>query len=37
MDTAGAENSCRENDVNTIVFQNKSQLLRTKVGVVVQK
>ncbi|XP_037983304.1 protein aurora borealis isoform X2 [Motacilla alba alba] len=30
MDTAGAENSCRENDVNTIVFQNKSQLLRTK-------
>ncbi|XP_068251571.1 protein aurora borealis isoform X2 [Nyctibius grandis] len=30
MDTAGAENSCRENDVNTNVFQNKSQLLRTK-------
>uniref|UniRef100_A0A8C5IRE1 Protein aurora borealis n=1 Tax=Junco hyemalis TaxID=40217 RepID=A0A8C5IRE1_JUNHY len=30
MDTAGAENSCKENDVNTIVFQNKSQLLRTK-------
>ncbi|XP_025976620.1 protein aurora borealis isoform X2 [Dromaius novaehollandiae] len=30
MDTAGAENSCRENDVNTHVFQNKSQLLRTK-------
>ncbi|KAM4788724.1 protein aurora borealis isoform 2-T2 [Cyanocitta cristata] len=30
MDTAGAENSCRENDVNTVVFQNKSQLLRTK-------
>ncbi|NXY05257.1 BORA protein, partial [Pteruthius melanotis] len=25
MDTAGAENSCRENDVNTVVFQNKSQ------------
>ncbi|KFQ36257.1 Protein aurora borealis, partial [Merops nubicus] len=25
MDTAGAENSCRENDVNTNVFQNKSQ------------
>ncbi|NXB87936.1 BORA protein, partial [Vidua chalybeata] len=25
MDTAGVENSCRENDVNTIVFQNKSQ------------
>lgn len=32
MDTAGAENSCRENDVNTNVFQNKSHL-RTKVGV----
>ncbi|XP_032843502.2 protein aurora borealis isoform X2 [Tyto alba] len=32
MDTAGAENSCRENDVNTNVFQNKSQLLRTKEG-----
>uniref|UniRef100_A0A6G1RVE7 Protein aurora borealis n=1 Tax=Hypotaenidia okinawae TaxID=2861861 RepID=A0A6G1RVE7_9GRUI len=30
MDTAGAENSCRENDVNTNVFQNKSQLLRAK-------
>ncbi|XP_032534294.1 protein aurora borealis isoform X7 [Chiroxiphia lanceolata] len=30
MDTAGAENSCRENDVNTVVFQNKSQMLRTK-------
>ncbi|KAM7131712.1 protein aurora borealis isoform 3-T5 [Ciconia maguari] len=30
MDTAGAENSCRENDVNTNMFQNKSQLLRTK-------
>ncbi|KAM9567187.1 protein aurora borealis isoform 1-T1 [Guaruba guarouba] len=30
MDTAGAQNSCRENDVNTNVFQNKSQLLRTK-------
>uniref|UniRef100_A0A8B9NZQ3 Protein aurora borealis n=1 Tax=Apteryx owenii TaxID=8824 RepID=A0A8B9NZQ3_APTOW len=30
MDTAGAENSCRETDVNTHVFQNKSQLLRTK-------
>ncbi|XP_035748271.1 protein aurora borealis isoform X2 [Egretta garzetta] len=30
MDTAGAENSCRENDVNPNVFQNKSQLLRTK-------
>ncbi|KAM9652857.1 protein aurora borealis isoform 4-T4 [Morphnus guianensis] len=30
MDTAGAENSCRENDVNTNVFQNKSHLLRTK-------
>ncbi|XP_062432097.1 protein aurora borealis isoform X2 [Rhea pennata] len=30
MDTAGTENSCRENDVNTHVFQNKSQLLRTK-------
>ncbi|XP_049671568.1 protein aurora borealis isoform X2 [Accipiter gentilis] len=29
MDTAGAENSCRENDVNTNVFQNKSHL-RTK-------
>ncbi|NXD08293.1 BORA protein, partial [Nothocercus nigrocapillus] len=25
MDIAGAENSCRENDVNTHVFQNKSQ------------
>ncbi|NXH11587.1 BORA protein, partial [Bucco capensis] len=25
MDTAGSENSCRENDVNTNVFQNKSQ------------
>ncbi|NXT23179.1 BORA protein, partial [Syrrhaptes paradoxus] len=25
MDTAGAENSCRENDVNTNMFQNKSQ------------
>ncbi|XP_026712834.1 protein aurora borealis isoform X1 [Athene cunicularia] len=30
MDTVGAENSCRENDVNTNVLQNKSQLLRTK-------
>ncbi|XP_068785767.1 protein aurora borealis isoform X2 [Struthio camelus] len=30
MDTAGAENSCRENDVNIHAFQNKSQLLRTK-------
>ncbi|XP_030333391.1 protein aurora borealis isoform X2 [Strigops habroptila] len=30
MDTAGAQNSCRENDVNTNMFQNKSQLLRTK-------
>ncbi|XP_074420462.1 protein aurora borealis isoform X2 [Larus michahellis] len=30
MDTAGAETNCRENDVNTNVFQNKSQLLRTK-------
>ncbi|KAM7065344.1 protein aurora borealis isoform 2-T2 [Acridotheres tristis] len=30
MDTVGAENSCRENDVNTVMFQNKSQLLRTK-------
>ncbi|XP_030324265.1 protein aurora borealis [Calypte anna] len=30
MDTAGTENSCREIDVNTNVFQNKSQLLRTK-------
>ncbi|KAJ7414075.1 Protein aurora borealis [Pitangus sulphuratus] len=30
MDTVGAENSCRENDVNALVFQNKSQLLRTK-------
>uniref|UniRef100_A0A8B9MHQ5 Protein aurora borealis n=1 Tax=Accipiter nisus TaxID=211598 RepID=A0A8B9MHQ5_9AVES len=29
IDTAGAENSCRENDVNTNVFQNKSHL-RTK-------
>ncbi|NXW59439.1 BORA protein, partial [Eurystomus gularis] len=25
MDTAGAENSCRENDANANVFQNKSQ------------
>ncbi|NXX75150.1 BORA protein, partial [Urocolius indicus] len=25
MDTAGAETSCKENDVNTNVFQNKSQ------------
>ncbi|NXL88853.1 BORA protein, partial [Alectura lathami] len=25
MDTAGAENSCRENDVNSNVLQNKSQ------------
>ncbi|NWU97070.1 BORA protein, partial [Upupa epops] len=25
MDTAGTENSCRENDVNTNVFQNRSQ------------
>ncbi|NXN85824.1 BORA protein, partial [Bombycilla garrulus] len=25
MDTAGAENSCRENDMNTVMFQNKSQ------------
>ncbi|NXX13733.1 BORA protein, partial [Podargus strigoides] len=25
MDTAGAESSCRENDVNTNVFQNKSE------------
>ncbi|NXF58263.1 BORA protein, partial [Ciccaba nigrolineata] len=25
MDTVGAENSCRENDVNTNVLQNKSQ------------
>ncbi|NXQ63565.1 BORA protein, partial [Anthoscopus minutus] len=25
MDTAEAENSCRENDVNTVMFQNKSQ------------
>ncbi|KGL92632.1 Protein aurora borealis, partial [Charadrius vociferus] len=25
MDTAGAETNCRENDVNTNVFQNKSQ------------
>lgn len=33
MDTAGAETNCRESDVNTNVFQNKSQLLRTKVGV----
>ncbi|KAF4790675.1 bora, aurora kinase A activator [Turdus rufiventris] len=32
MDTVGAENSCRENDVNTVMFQNKSQLLRTKVS-----
>uniref|UniRef100_A0A8B9GB36 Protein aurora borealis n=1 Tax=Amazona collaria TaxID=241587 RepID=A0A8B9GB36_9PSIT len=30
MDTAGGQNSCRENDVSTNVFQNKSQLLRTK-------
>ncbi|XP_071406237.1 protein aurora borealis isoform X2 [Pithys albifrons albifrons] len=30
MDTAGAENSCRENYENAAVFQNKSQLLRTK-------
>ncbi|XP_023785716.1 protein aurora borealis [Cyanistes caeruleus] len=30
MDTAEAENSCKENDVNTVMFQNKSQLLRTK-------
>lgn len=33
MDTVGAENSCRENDVNTNIFQNKSQLPKTKVGV----
>lgn len=33
MDTAAAQNSCRENDVNINMFQNKSQLLRTKVGV----
>lgn len=33
MDTVGAENSCRENDVNTNMFQNKSQLPKTKVGV----
>ncbi|NWV59801.1 BORA protein, partial [Malurus elegans] len=25
MDTAGTENSCKENDVNTVMFQNKSQ------------
>ncbi|KFP74379.1 Protein aurora borealis, partial [Acanthisitta chloris] len=25
MDAVGAENSCRENDVNTVMFQNKSQ------------
>ncbi|PKU38570.1 protein aurora borealis [Limosa lapponica baueri] len=31
MDTAGAETNCRENDMNTNVFQSKSQLLRTKV------
>lgn len=37
MDTVGAENSCRENDVNTVMLQNKSQLLRTKVGIVVKK
>ncbi|XP_068008509.1 protein aurora borealis isoform X2 [Melanerpes formicivorus] len=30
VDAAGAENSCRENDVNTNVFQIKSQLLKTK-------
>ncbi|XP_064030204.1 protein aurora borealis-like [Pogoniulus pusillus] len=30
MDTAVAENSCKENDVNTNVFQSKSQLLKTK-------
>ncbi|XP_025900304.1 protein aurora borealis [Nothoprocta perdicaria] len=30
MDIAGIENSCRENDVSSHVFQNKSQLLRTK-------
>uniref|UniRef100_A0A8C3CS89 Protein aurora borealis n=1 Tax=Cairina moschata TaxID=8855 RepID=A0A8C3CS89_CAIMO len=30
MDTVGAENSCRENDVNTNIFQNKSQLPKTK-------
>ncbi|XP_074944373.1 protein aurora borealis isoform X3 [Phalacrocorax aristotelis] len=30
MDTAGTENSCRENDANTNVFQNKPQLLRTQ-------
>ncbi|KAM9205825.1 protein aurora borealis [Mergus octosetaceus] len=30
MDTVGAENSCRENDVNTNIFQNKSQLSKTK-------
>ncbi|KAM4684273.1 protein aurora borealis [Amazona ochrocephala] len=33
MDTAGGQNSCRENDASTNVFQNKSQLLRTKVGI----
>lgn len=37
MDTVGAENSCRENDVNSVTFQNKSQLLRTKVGIVVKR
>ncbi|XP_069736556.1 protein aurora borealis isoform X1 [Phaenicophaeus curvirostris] len=30
MDAVGTENSCRENDVNTNMLQNKSQLLRTK-------
>lgn len=33
MDTAGAENSCRENDVNTNTLQTKSQLPKTKVGI----
>ncbi|XP_072202634.1 protein aurora borealis isoform X2 [Excalfactoria chinensis] len=30
MDAAGAENSCRENDVNTNALQTKSQLPKTK-------
>ncbi|XP_010158102.1 PREDICTED: protein aurora borealis [Eurypyga helias] len=30
MDTAAAESSCRENDVNTNAVQHKAQLLRTK-------
>ncbi|OXB79847.1 UNVERIFIED_CONTAM: hypothetical protein H355_004808, partial [Colinus virginianus] len=33
MDTAGAENSCRENDVNVNALQTTSQLPKTKVGV----